>query len=239
MGIFADTYDEIKKASPTEKVFIIGGAAAVVAIALYIHNQSGGAAPVQGATGASLQGGSSGGGGGGIQTVPGPNSSNVPILPPGLQPIFDNMGNLLGYQPTSPAPTGGGTTTPPSNPFVFNPRAPQLPQGTKVPSQLGSLFAYNGTTYTIVPGPNGVIYGAVGKMSAQQAQNTPIGSGKYVLTAPAGQYHATNVGSGGGPYGTRVLSVEGARLAPTVEQGGRRRRQTTQVAAKYGLRNRY
>ena len=233
MGVLGDTLDEFKKASPQEKIFIVGGAIAAIAIALYIRNQSQAGTPTTASSGApstSLQSG-------GIQTVPGPNSSQVPILPSGLNPIFDNQGNLLGYQPITqgtiaPGPSGG--VNPPTTPPAFNPRAPQLPFGTKIPNQMGSNYTYNGTTYTIVPGPNGLIYGAVGKMSAQQAQQTPLGSGKYVLTAPISTYNQYGVKAGGGPYGTRVLSVHGSRIAPTKE-----RTQGTVVTSLYGSISRH
>lgn len=232
MGVLGDTIDEFKKASNTEKVFIVGGVVAAVAIMLYVRNQAGGASsggtPVSSGTG--LQSG--GGGGGGIQTVPGPNSSNVPILPPGLNPIFDSSGNLLGYQPIQQGPL---PTNPISHPPAsFNPRIPAVPQGTKVPSRLGDIFNFQGTQYTIVPGPGGIIYGAVGKMSPQQAQNTAIGPGKYVLTGPASYYNMTTPKSGGGPYGTRVLSVHGSRIAPTRERG-----QSTWVTSLYSSTNRH
>jgi hypothetical protein len=227
MGVLEDTLNEFKKASPQEKVFVVGGALAAIAIALYIRRQgqtSGGTTASGGAPSTGLQSG-------GIQTVPGPNASQVPILPPGLNPIFDNQGNLLGYQPIQQNPLNPpAQTTPPA----FNPRAPQLPFGTQVPNQIGSLFTYNGTTYTIVPGPGGQIYGAVGKMSSEQAQNTPLGSGKYVLVAPISTYNQYSVKTGGGPYGTRVLSVHGARIAPT-----RERNQATFVTSLYSSVNRH
>lgn len=238
MGVLGDTMNEFKQAKTPEKVFIVGGAVAVVAVMLYVHNQSTGTgSPAQGATGASLTGGGTGGGAGGIQTVPTSSGGSVPILPPGLQPIFDSLGNLLGYEPVSTPTTGttnsgsaSGTGT--VQPKAFNPHAPQLPQGLKIPAQLGALFTYNGTTYTVVPGSGGIIYGAVGKMSPQQAQNTPIGPGKYVISAPASHY--TNIKQGGGPYGTRVLSTRGARIAPTREG----KRQYTQATKVMALRNR-
>lgn len=235
MGVLEDTIGEFKKASPQEKVFIVGGVVAAVAILLYVRSQSqsGGASPasVGGSGSAASQGG-----GGGIQTVPGPNSSSVPILPPGLNPIFDNQGNLLGYQPITQNPNPLAPP-PTSTNNAFNPRAPALPFGTNVPSKLGDVFNFQGTNYTIVPGPNGIIYGAVGKMTPQQAQNTPLGTGKYVLTAPISvyqQYKLPTVKQGGGPYGTRVLSVHGTRIAPTREGA-----QATYVTSLYGSRSRH
>ena len=237
MGVLGDTLDEFKHASKTEKVFIVGGVAAAIAIMLYVRNQASGSqgSPGVGGSGsaASLQGSSAQGG---IQTVPGPNSSQVPILPPGLNPIYDGLGNLIGYQPITQGQLPPAQTPPlPSTPF--NPRSPALPYGTTVPSKLGDLFSYQGTQYTIVPGPSGIIYGAVGKMTPQQAQNTPIGTGKYVLTAPIStyqQYKLSTVKQGGGPYGTRVLSVHGSKIAPI-----RERSQSTFVTSLYSSVNRH
>jgi hypothetical protein len=91
---------------------------------------------------------------------------------------------------------GGNTTTPVTSPVTppttttpFNPFAPVLPQGTTVPATSGNVFTYQGQQYTIVAGPGGRIWGALGKMSLAQAQNTPIGpSTKVLLTAPASYY---------------------------------------------------
>jgi hypothetical protein len=119
-------------------------------------------------------------------------TSGLPYAVEGLVP----GGGLVGSgNTTTPItnPVTPPTTTPVSTPGPFNPRLPQLPQGVKVPAQMGAIFTYNGTTYTIVPGPNNIIYGAVGRMTAQQAQNTPIGPNKYVLTAPASHYKPGDV----------------------------------------------
>jgi hypothetical protein len=94
---------------------------------------------------------------------------------------------------------GGNTTTPVTNPVTpptttpvttpFNPFKPVLPQGTKVPATPGSIFTYQGQQYTIVTGPGGRIWGALGKMSLSQAQNAPIApNSKVLLTAPASYY---------------------------------------------------
>jgi hypothetical protein len=99
---------------------------------------------------------------------------------------------------------GGNTTTPVTNPVTpptttttttttgtsaFNPFKPILPQGTKVPANSGDIFTYQGQQYTIVAGPGGRIWGALGKMSLSQAQNTAIGpTTKVLLTAPASAY---------------------------------------------------
>jgi hypothetical protein len=228
MGVLGDTLDEFKKASPQEKVFIVGGAVAAIAILLYVRSQSGGGGSTTSTPATSGTGGTSTSGG--IQTVPGPNSSSVPILPPGLNPIFDNNGNLLGYQPIT---QGTITTTPTGVPTsTNNPANPLIPYEFfpthKFPTIAGSsttnvkTFMYNGTNYNVQPGPGGKVYG------------TPMSGGKQVLLyAPASAYHP-NVASGGGPYGTKVLSVHGSRIAPT-----RERNQSTLVTSLYSSTNRH
>lgn len=96
---------------------------------------------------------------------------------------------------------GGSTTTPVTNPVTppttspanptpkFDPFKPVLPQGTQVSAKSGDIFTYQGQQYTIVAGPGGRIWGALGKVSLAQAQNAPIGpTTKVLLTAPASYY---------------------------------------------------
>jgi hypothetical protein len=217
MGIFSDTYDEFKKASPAEKIFIVGGGAAVIAIALYIRSKGGQPTPAQGPTGATLQGAGGGIGGGGIQTVPGPNAGQYPILPPGLTPIFGPDGGLLGYQPIqqggilAPGPSGG--VNPPSPPpGVAGITYPLIPSGQyKGPSfsnlKAGTYYTYGGVKYLLSTGSSGRLYGTEQK-----------GGGSTVLLyGPPSAYGSFAPKQGGGPYGTRVLSVHGARIAPSRE----------------------
>jgi len=240
MGVLGDTVNEFKKASKTEKVFIVGGALAVLAIALYIRQQSQAGKSATGPTGATLTGGV---GGGGIQTVPGPNQSTVPILPAGLTPLFDAMGNLIGYQPlptqTTPSlPIQQGIlgTSPGVSSWTIGgiPATvgglgrPLLPQGTKIPQS--GQYNYQGQTYTVVPGAGGRTWGVPGTMPAAAAAASPT---KVLLIAPSSYY--SNVPQGGGPYGTRVLSVHGARIAPTLEM----KPQFTQATRIYAIRNRF
>ena len=238
MGVLGDTFDEFKKASPTEKVFIVGGIAAVVAIALYVHNQSTQQQPATGAgTGTGL--GGQGTSGGGVQTVPGPNSSNIPILPSGLCAQFDPQGNLINYAPCSttptptptPTPGGSGTPIPWLTPLFGGGKLPN-----NIPAKLGQHATINGTKWTIVPGSNGIVWGVNGWVTGEQAQNTPIGAGqKQILVAPSGYKPPTNITQGGGPFGTRVLGIHRGRIAPTKE-GHRQYTHATKIMA---MRNRY
>lgn len=121
MGLMDNIKDEFKKASGQEKLFVIIGVGATIGIALYLHNKGGGPAGPQTGT----IGGSAGGaaGGGGIQTVPGPNGSQIPIIPGGLCPNFDAQGNLINYSPCGK--TTGGVPMPPTGaPIPQKPPAP-------------------------------------------------------------------------------------------------------------------
>jgi len=117
MAEAGDLLNEFKKAGPGEKALLIGGVIGVVALMLYLHNQS---QQNQQSQPVDLSGQAAGGGGGmtanGITTVPNGSNGQVPFLPPGYSPLYDANGNLISYQPTPPTtPTGGGTP-PPTNP---------------------------------------------------------------------------------------------------------------------------
>lgn len=142
----------------------------------------------------------------GYPTVPGSGQGSVPVLPGGMSPIFDPLGNLIGWQPTPT--TGGTTTTPPPSPSpdgggggsgsTYNIWQPLLAPGTyKGPSysnlKWGTTYTYNGTTYQLGTGPGGRLWGVpvTGNttLTPTQWQNTPIAQGKKVLiTEPTSAY---------------------------------------------------
>lgn len=251
MGVLGDTLSEFKKASPQEKIFIVGGGIAALAIALYIHNQNTQAnqpAQAQTAGAASLQGGGTTAQGG-IQTVPSAQSGNIPILPQGLQPIFDAAGNLIAYQPIQQTPPITPTNpTPPNkpNPTIgtfwtlpgFNTwqvvggtvGSPLVPFGaSNRPSGVeGQFYTYQGKTYTQVLGDNGRIWGVPGKLSTQGAINTPE---KVLLYAPASYYPPKQ---GGGPYGTAMQGIHRSRQVPKIPG----QRQDSAIMRAYALRGR-
>jgi hypothetical protein len=236
MGVLSDTFDEFKKASPQEKIFIVGGGLAAIAIALYIHSQNTSAAtnPNQAATGASLTGGTSGGGGG-IQTVPGPNSSQVPILPSGLVPLYDGLGNLIGYQPAptpapAPAPAPGpkpnykpGISLGPTGVYHYQPST------SMTFGQIASMFGLAGWNSIYAIPQNQKTFGA---LSAKQLQTYKIQAGSDVVLPQNAQI----IKQGGGPYGTRVLGTHQSRIAPTQER--KTNVQPSEVTRIYALRNR-
>jgi len=94
----SNPFEEFKKASPKEKMLILGGIGIVILVVLYIYSKSQSSSSNTAAT-------DTGGSAGGIQTVPGPNGSQIPIIPTGLCANYDPQGNLINYAPC------GGTTT--------------------------------------------------------------------------------------------------------------------------------
>lgn len=152
-GIMDNIKDEFKKASGQEKLFVIIGVGATIGIALYLHSKGGGPAGPQTGT----IGGSAGGaaGGGGVQTVPGPNGSQIPIIPGGLCPNFDAQGNLINYAPCgtttgapapspTPAPKPTGTPLPQKPP----PMLPVRPIIGNQPTTITKTMAGRNTTTT-------------------------------------------------------------------------------------------
>lgn len=168
-----DTAEEFKKLPPAGKIAVIGAFIAAAGIGFYEYrkNKSSGATLAAGTTAA----GTDPNAGGGLQSpfpsIPGANGSSVPVLPSGLQAIFDGQGNLIGWQP-APTPT---TPTPApfqlpaglagmkvwqgtsSKNFFYGPKGPQI--GKKDQSPLANLFPagsvfsiQNGILYVLLPG---------------------------------------------------------------------------------------
>jgi hypothetical protein len=226
MGVLGDTFKEFKQAKTSEKIFIVGGGVAAIAIALYIHNQSQGAS---GSTSTAQPSTASGGtSSGGIQTVPGPNSSTLPILPSGLQTVTDAQGNVIAYQP-SPPPVPNVIS---SGNFSGTIRA----RGSNPSYATYDRVTPGGIPIRATPGgkQTGVVpYGStVSFLSPPQSGGINSKGGSAVWYPTANGFISsqdiggiTNVPQGGGPYGTRVLDVNGSRMAP-VHEG---RRQYTHV----------
>ncbi|SRR6266446_511091 len=115
---------------------------------------------------------------------PGSNPTNPPIPP---NPPAGNP-PLQGNPPVGGTPYG----TPPMNPWT--PWVTQA-QGARFSQQLaqkgqapflsniyaGETFQYEGLWTTLVPGSQGRVWEVPGRMSAQQALNTPIGPGQKQL----------------------------------------------------------
>lgn len=130
-------------------------------------------------------------------TNPGPGQTPPPAPTPTPSPTpFSCPPGFHSTSPSGPCvpntPLPGSTGNPPPIPPSTLPPSswspPLLPQGTNVPAIMGSFFNWQGQTYTIVPGSGGRIWGVLGRVSAQQAQNTPIGPQKVLLMAPSSYY---------------------------------------------------
>jgi hypothetical protein len=115
-------------------------------------------------------------------------TSGLPYAVEGLVPSGGTVSTQSGVLP--PTPTTPATDTTTTVDESQNPFYPLLAPGTTdVPSATGSYYQVNGQWYTIVAGEQGRIWGALGKLSAQQAQNTPISATtKRLLIAPPNNY---------------------------------------------------
>lgn len=105
--------EEFQHAKPPEKAVIIGGVVAVVSIGVYLFmrsksSASGAATPTDTST--------STGQTAGYPTV---GASGTPVLPSGVNPLYDPNGNLIGFQ-NPPAPGATPTPTPATAPTPAN-----------------------------------------------------------------------------------------------------------------------
>ncbi len=118
---------------------------------------------------------------------PFPMVGNLPVLPPGTNPIFDSSGNPIAYQGSPPsAPSSPTTPTAPAQSGLLT--WAQYQGLVKKGSRPGyaSTVTVNGTTYSTAGGREGRIWGAPGQMTWQQALNA---NNKVLLTqAPGGGY---------------------------------------------------
>ena len=145
MAETGDLIKEFKSAKPPEKVVIVLGIAAVGGIAIYLYRKSfaGGAATP--ATSTAAQGGQQAG-------FPS-TSTGIPVLPGGVNPVFDPNGNLIAFQPSPPPPAPPPTPPPPPNPNQLTTQ--QLLRGESFrpvpPLRIPSPSGQNGQQITIKP----------------------------------------------------------------------------------------
>lgn len=106
MAEAGDILQEFHHAKPPEKVVIIVAVVAIGGIAIYLiwnRNQAS-AGSAAGAAGASSS-----------QQAGYPTAGGVPVLPSGVNPLFDPNGNLIGFQnPATPTSGGGSGQTQPT-----------------------------------------------------------------------------------------------------------------------------
>lgn len=114
-----DGVEEFKKA-PTGVKIAIGAAFLLAAgIGYYEYSKSQSSSSGVSGTASPSTDTTSGNGTQQYATVPGGNTGTVPIIPPGYTPLFDSLGNLIGFQQpgatttttTTGTGTGTGTTT--------------------------------------------------------------------------------------------------------------------------------
>jgi len=116
-------------------------------------------------------------------------TTGLPYAVEGLVPSGATVGTAPGVLPPTPTTTTSTTTS--TTDLANNPFYPLLPPNTQLPSAAtGSYMQVNGQWYTVVAGPEGRVWGALGKLSAQQAQSAPIGiTTKRLLSEPASAYN--------------------------------------------------
>lgn len=179
MAEAGDLINEFKSAKPPERVVIVLGIIAVIAVAFYLYKRGQSAS----AASSSTQGATTG------QQAGYPTANGVPVLPNGVNPLYDPNGNLVGYQ--NPPATGPGGTNQSSLPailqgmeiwkgtttgnYFFGPNGPQ--PGRANQTALSTLFP-----------PGTVFSGGTGSPLSYTlpGTNTPINTG-VILSNPTPQ----------------------------------------------------
>lgn len=112
MAEAGDVIKEFKEAKPPEKAVIVLGIIAVIGVAWYLYQKG----KQQSTTPNTAT--STGAAGGQVSGYPTVGAGGTPVLPSGVNPLYDPNGNLVAFQ-NQPTPTTGGdsgqtqpTTTP-------------------------------------------------------------------------------------------------------------------------------
>ena len=181
-----DSVEEFKKLPTWGKIALGLVVVAVGGIAIYEHNLAASSSTTPASTGAigSTSGGGSLFGSSSLPSTPTdttgvqspfslvPNSSgngSSPLIPFGDTPLFDALGNLIGWQQPNPNPTV--STMPPATPPVVQPPAnnptkpPAIPKINSTPLVPSSLKVWMGN--------GGVLY-----QGTSAANQTPVNLGK-------------------------------------------------------------
>lgn len=235
---------EFKHAPKGAKIAMVLALVAAAGIGYYEYSKSkstsSGIGPASPSTDLSgVAGASNGAAASGIQSVPNSNGGQTPVLPAGLSPIFDGLGQLIGWGPSTPTNTGSspsGTPNPSPTPTpkpgpgpqpnpqpgpksggpspAWNPFTPLFgatPNGFR--DVTGNVVTINGKVWTVVTGSNGRIWGAPGRVSAQTATNMPIAQGQkellYQSPHGGGMLHKGNMGGSNVTRGINMGPNEG------------------------------
>ncbi len=166
MAETGDLIREFKDAKPPEKTVIIVGIIAVIGIAWYLYakNKAGSASPYQSGTPASPGSQQAG--------YPSVGSAGTPVLPSGVNPLYDPNGNLVAFQ--NPGSNAG----------------PPLSSGTQPPTMTDTTQTYGIPTnwYTQLLGK--IPYGA--KITpggiAPQGQRFWYGTNSFFYAHPLGHH---------------------------------------------------
>lgn len=186
MGAIGDVTSEFKNAGPKEKTVIIIAVIGVAAVAYYLYTKQ------SGSSSAPTTGSSS-------EPAGYPLAGSTPVLPAGVNPLYDPNGNLIAFQnptPTVPSPTPTPVSTPPTPTQTATPLKGQptnwytnflgkIGYGTHISpggvDQNGQRFWYAPGAFFYAPVGSSIAYG---------------GQGRTWLQLPNGQQHQLLTGQG-------------------------------------------
>ena len=185
MAATGDLIEEFKNAKPPEKTVILLGIAAVggIGLYLYIKNKGASAAAATDPNAATTQ-----------QTSGYPTANGVPVLPNGVNPLYDPNGNLTGYQ-NQTTPGSQGTPGPQGPPGPPGPAAHPANWFTNILGKLGyganitpGGVDANGQRFWVGKGNSYLFYAPVGTTIKRGAQGrvwlTAPGQNEQLLTGP-------------------------------------------------------
>lgn len=181
MGAIGDVTSEFKNAGPKEKTVIIIAVIGVAAVAYYLYTKQSGSSSAP-TTGSSSQAGY-------------PLAGSTPVLPAGVNPLYDPNGNLIAFQnPTPTTPSPPPTPTAPTQTPLKGPSQPanwytnflgKIGYGTHISpggvDQNGQRFWYAPGAFFYAPVGSSIAYG---------------GQGRTWLQLPNGQQHQLLTGQG-------------------------------------------
>jgi len=209
MAETGDLISEFKQAKPPEKIIIVTAVIAVIGVALYLFNKSksgSSATPADYTSGAPT-----------AQTAgyPSVGANQTPVLPSGVNPLYDPNGNLVAFQnpagnANGPLMTGSGTPpvgAPPGRGLMRD--VTTMPNWYQnVVGKLGynSKISAGGVDYSLNAqrfwtSPSSFFYAPIGSTISPGAQ------GRIWLQLPNNQPHQLLTGSGMLPSKTAVATT--------------------------------
>lgn len=181
MGESGDLIKEFKEAKPPEKAVIVIGVLAVAGVAYYLWQKGqsqAASSPVQTASGQ-------------VAGYPTVGANGTPVLPSGVNPLYDPNGNLVAFQnpgattpPVTTPPAGGtgGTSTPVN---WYTNILGKLGYNAKITP--GGYDA-NGQRFWVGSGNSNMFYAPIGSTIQRKSGGliyiTPPGGTQQLLTGP-------------------------------------------------------